>query len=407
MPAVRYTIGMNRTYVMPELTIRPIRPNEYDDAAQLVARAFSQGDPHRYDRLLHHWRAHLPYQPHINQAEFRAGFLEGRLVALVRVEQHILHYGRAALRVAGIGDVCTDEAYRGRGYSAALMRDALAFIAEQGAHLALLYNRNHYYQQYGFTPIFPDYALEFKAEDASRLEETLSVRPAEIDDLPAMAELYDAHWSSRLSFRRSSALWRWRLAASDPPPLVVEEAGRVRGYWWRSWRHNQTEVVADTLAATRSLIAFAGRVQAREANRIVRWLVPPDDALVAHAQVLLPVQVSAMYRPDGGWMGRLIDMAALVRTLLPELRAQARVTHPDYASDNLVINVQPDVVEVGWRHRPEQIARLYHRDFLQIVFGSLRPSALTVRGVLSPAHSALLERLFPPRMAALAPWDWF
>lgn len=174
----------------PELMVRPLQAAEVNSAADLVARVFSRGDARRYERLLHERLAHLPHKPGFHPEDYQGGFVEGKLVSLARVEQHTLYYGLERLKVAGIGDVCTDSAYRHRGYSGVIVRNTIASVAGQGAHLALLYDRSNYYQRYGFTTVWPDYNLQFTAQELSHQPMPLALRPATPHDAPALAALY-------------------------------------------------------------------------------------------------------------------------------------------------------------------------------------------------------------------------
>jgi hypothetical protein len=135
----------------------------------------------------------------------------------------------------------------------------------------------------------------------------------------------------------------------------------------------------------------------------------PDDALINIASQALTVTVSARYRPDAGWMARLIDAQGLVEALLPEIVAQARTVMPELEARDLIFRCQPDRVEIGLGGRKSTHSHLNHQDFIQVMFGSLHPSALAMRAQssLHPDAVRLLEALFPPRVAALAGWDWF
>ncbi len=390
----------------PELLVRPLQAAEIGMAADLVARVFSRGDARRYERLLHMRLAHLPRKPGFHPEDYHGGFVEGKLVSLARVEQHTLYYGLARLKVAGIGDVCTDNAYRHRGYSGVIVRDTIASVAGQGAHLALLYDRSNYYQRYGFMTVWPDYYLQFTAQELQSQSIPLTVRPAQPEDAPALAALYDRHWQGRLAFRRGLELWQWRLAATDSPPIVVLDSGFLVGYLWHNEELNVAEVVADTPAATLTLMIYAAR-QAETPQHTLRWSVPPDDAIAAFAGMFATVMLSATYRPHSGWMARLIQPAELLATLLPEIIAQAKSLDSTLDSHRLLLDVQPDEVIIGMKNQPETAVRLSHRDFMQVVFGSLRPAVLALRAQLSLDQVRFLELLFPSRMAALAVWDWF
>lgn len=388
----------------PELVVRPLQASEVGSAAELVARVFSRGDARRYERLLHDRLTYLPHKPGFHPEDYQGGFIEGRLVSLARVEQHTLYYGLARLKVAGIGDVCTDSAYRHRGYSGAVIRGTIASVAGQGAHLALLRDRSNFYQRYGFTPVWPDYSLQFTANDLLAQTTPLVLRPAQQEDAPALMALYEKHWQGRLAFRRSLELWQWRLAAMLPVVAVVD--GKLVGYLWHHTDLNAAEVVADTPDATLALMIYAARC-AENPDEIIRWSIPPDDAIAAYAGMFATVVLTATYRPDSGWMARMIQPAEIVTALLPEIIAQAKMIDPSLESHRLTLEVQPDEVLIGLKQRPETFCHLSHRDFMQVLFGSLRPAVLALRARLSAPQIHLLETLFPPRMAALAVWDWF
>jgi hypothetical protein len=137
------------------------------------------------------------------------------------------------------------------------------------------------------------------------------------------------------------------------------------------------------------------------------WALPPDDFLIPHAQQMLPVTLSVQYSPNGGWMARLLDTANLLKTLLPEITAQVSSVDPTFTPEDLILRVESDGVDIGLRAQPEMRCRLSLRDFIQVLFGSLSPALLGIRQGLPAAQVDLLEALFPPRIAALAPWDWF
>jgi hypothetical protein len=139
----------------------------------------------------------------------------------------------------------------------------------------------------------------------------------------------------------------------------------------------------------------------------VIWSVPPDDVIIPYAQQLVATTLSAHYAPSGSWMGRLVDPSALVQTLLPEILSQARASIVRFDARDLMLKVEPDGVHIGMSRDPDSFCHLSLRDFMQILFGALRPAMLAVRQPLTRQSLMLLENLFPARIAALAAWDWF
>jgi predicted N-acetyltransferase YhbS len=373
--------------------VRAMKPDEMEAVGEGCLRAYGSHFDWRT------WAARYPHRPGYTPAMHRVGVLSGRIIAHAVVESAVLRYGGARLRVAGIGKVYTDDAYRGKGYAAAVLRDALTYAIERRAHLALLNGIRGYYTRFGFYPVFPRYFAAFNAQEAAGLQSPLTLRPARPDEIPILAALFERHCGGRVTFLRPPDTWVWRVLRGDNGYqvwVVAEDDSPPQGYFaGGSLAGEYIEVVADT-------------AQALEAGRdLVRWLLPPDDALIAFAQGALPITLSAEYEPDGGWMARLIDVQGVVDALLPELVAQGRVIMPEITSDALSIAPTARGVEIALRGQPQTRAVLSQRDFIQLLFGSLNAAALGLRDGLSSESIRLLQALFPQRVAALGGWDWF
>jgi predicted N-acetyltransferase YhbS len=396
----------------PDFIVRAATPENYSQAGELVANAFSRGNPRAYERSLHNWLVTRPLEPGFDYDLHRLGLKDGQVVAHVGIKPATLHYGSARLHVGGVAAVCTHPDYRKQGYSSSVLQDALAFMTEQGAHLALLNGISNYYDRFGFSPVWPDYYLETDSATAAALEAPLKLRDVRPADIPAMAALYQKHWDGRVTFNRDPRLWAWRAASGARPYQQVVDDGRggVCGY---IAGHDLTdeliETLADTPEAALTILKAGGQARQHMGAKTLRWIVPPDDALVSFARQYLTVTVSARYLPNGGWMARLIDARGLVNTLLPEIVAQAASSDPTFDADALSVDPGGGGVQISLRKQPATLCNLNYYDFIQVVFGSLRPAALAVRpySQLQPQGRQLLELLFPPRMAVLGCWDWF
>ncbi len=395
---------------MKPIALRPIYQEEREAAANLVASTFADGDAARYNAIYHNYATLRPQRYGASTAQEWAAFADGQMVAFMNVDPYFLHYGRAVLRVAGIGAVCTHPNHRRKGYAATLMREVLAYATEEGSHLALLDGIPNYYDRFGFMPVWPKYYFGVPAAEAAALPQPLRIRPAEMNDVAEISQLYEQQWNGRVAFLRSEERWRWSIRVFPERTHVVEQAdGTLAGYinLRELSERGLVEVVAASREAVQTLLAFGGQRWLEAGYEQMSWLVPPDDFLIPHAQQLLPVTLSVQYHPNGGWMARLLETNALLRTLLPEITAQVRSTQPDFTPEQLILRVESNGVDLGFRQFPESHCRLSLRDFIQVLFGSLTPAMLGVRQRLSPAQIHLLEALFPPRMATLGAWDWF
>lgn len=395
---------------MNSFVVRPIRADEIDQIAAGIARNLAP-DPTVAGWLREEWPRRIIARPGFKFVNCRAGIFHGRIVSHAMIEPYTLRYGKARLRVAGISRVYTEEGYRGRGFAAAVLRDALAYAVEQGAHLALLHGHRGYYDRFGFSPVWPRYFAEFDSAEVAALECPLVLRPARPDDAPQMAAMYERYWSGRVTFTRSPEIWAWRVRAGDDgraAMVVVSEDDEVQGYIAaRTPTDWQTEVVAETPNAALTLLANGGQWHLRAEVARIRWTMPPDDPLIAFAQQRIPVQLSAEFLPDGGWMARLIDAPGMIATLRDEIYTQARMTLPRLRPDDLLLESEAEGIQVGLRPSPSTHALLSQRDFVQVLFGSISPASLGLRSGLHLDSVQVLQAFFPPRVAALAAWDWF
>lgn len=392
---------------MSEFVIRSSNVETFQAAGHLVADVFSGDNPRIYERILHDWIANLPAKPNFGYDLCRVGVVNGEVVSQVLIEKNTLYYGNAKLKVAMISKVVTRPEHRHQGYSSALVADSLATVAEQGAHLSILNDLGSFYHHFGFGTVLPDTVLEIDSTEAMQMPRTLKIRTAKIDDLPAMMRLYQRHWHGRVTFRRSSDWWHWKFNASIDPVLVaVTQANQVQGYLWRENTGNQLEIICDTLPATMSLLSFLGTRMQKIDEPLIQLLIPPDDAILSFVRQMMTVNVRAIYHYNSGWMARIIDSTALLKALLPEIANHARMLIPDFDSNQLYLTSEADAVTLGIHNQPQYTLQLSHRDFIQVMFGSMRPISLAIRDHLPMEMVQLLEILFPPRIAAIAPLNW-
>lgn len=393
---------------MSEFVVRAADEDSFNQAGILVAQIFSHDNPRAYERILHDWVANLAQKPRFHISQCRVGMLADEVVSQVLIEKDTLYYGGAQVRVAGISRVCTQSEYRHQGYSSTIMLDALATIAEQGAHLALLNDLSGYYHNFGFSPVLPDTYMEVDSLTASQLPQTMKIRSARPNDLGQIAHIYERHWSGRVSFQRTPEWWIWQFKSSiDPVLVVVNHADLVQGYLWRDNSGEYLELVTDSLPATMSFLSFLGKRLEKIEEPLISLYIPPDDTILSFVRQMMSVNVRAVYKFNRGWMARIIDSTGLLNAILPEITAHAKTFFPNFDPTQLYLTVESDAVTIGLHNTPESRLHLTHRDFVQVMFGSLRPSTLALRDQLPLDAVHLLELLFPPRIAAIAPLNWF
>lgn len=406
--------------------MRGATPAERAPIADLYATCFS--GPHRpYERMHALQTRHAPARPGFRDENARVAVLDGRIVSHVQVIPYTMHYGQATLTVGGVGNVCTHPDHRGRGYSAAVMRDAIAYMRAIGCDISLLNGIAGYYPQFGYANVWPYHNLDVNPRDLAGLTTTLTVRDLSRDDIPAMLALYEQAWRGRPGARcRDSAYLAWALDWFDTPKVAAVDAeDRLRGYMVDFWVPGAIcEVVAEDADTTAALLlASAASVEAAygdgDDTQPFRWFIPPDATAARHARRLCTVEIIARVRRDGGWMGRIIDLHSTIEKLLPELEARVQGSPCVGWEGRLLIETDLGAVTLAFSRgalaldrgnaRPSATARLSQRDLAQLMFAFLTPAevAAQVGAFIDAPALRLLEALFPPRVCDIAGLDWF
>ena len=188
--------------MMSELVVREVQSDEVAHAASLVADVLAGDDRQRNQGIYEQYAKQFPERPDTIDNCYRAVFHKKQIISLAHIYDFFLRYGRAVLKVVGIGMLCTHPDYRNRGYATAVLKDTLTFAAEQGAHLVLLDSKiPGYFQQFGFSPILAKYSLQAPSAEAARLGQPLQLRIATPADSGVMAQLYNHYRGMRVTSR--------------------------------------------------------------------------------------------------------------------------------------------------------------------------------------------------------------
>jgi predicted N-acetyltransferase YhbS len=384
---------------MADYIIRQVEnATEYAEAGRLFASVFARGSRQIYARL----RASFENQqrrPDFTYDKHHILIADHQVVSHVEIGEYTLLVAGVPLKVAGVGQVCTALPYQGMGLNARLFRACMDAIRQSGAPLALLDGIPDYYHRFGFSPVIPGYLIEIPVEQAVRLDQPLSLRPPQPDDLPALQTLYDQHWLARRpTLTRSPAYWRWRWF--DHPPdfaqVVIDDGGQVRGYVaGRGPVAPVTEIVAADAQAAQTILADAAARYQSRCETAICWRIPPDDAFVAYVRGLVDVRVCTEYLRGGGWMGHIVDADTLLAALLPGWCDRAGVALDAAASG--------EGIRILARQDGAPAFTLSACDFLQVLTGMQNPA---LPG-LPPQAAALLRALAPDSPAMIAPLDWF
>ena len=373
---------------MPTFTVKAVENDaELFAAHELVSLAFHGGvDTEGIIASMAYWKQ----RPAFQYDQHRIGVLDGKVVANVIAVPYTLRYGEAELTFGGIGAVCTHPDHRMKGYAAAVMRDAVAYMQARGDHFSLLNTGEvNFYPKFGYHTLWSDGTLEIETAAAAQLSSPFKVRAAVEADVPQMAALFDRVMARRVTMPRSRDIWQWRMSdTSDQHCRVAEDqSGQIAGYLVGFYGNHLIELVADSDEAVAALLADSAQIFQHGGPEKLSILVLPNEHLLHRIRRMVACEMMMEFVPGANWMARIIDAIGFREAVLPEIMRNGR---------ELSLDIQPDSVQLGQ-------VQLDHGTFLQVLFGILPPAVLPIQ----PDAVQLLERLFPRRDFVIEPWDWF
>ncbi len=307
-------------------------------------------------------------------------------------------FGGRRVPMVGVGGVGVAPARRGQGTATRLMRMGLRELRGQGVPLVTLYpSTQPLYRRVGFEQAGSRFEIRVQVSGLDFQERTLSLRPVQASDMPALQEVYRRHAQRQQGWiDRTPYTWN-RLThprGETAYGYLVEGSAGVEGYLYLTRRAernliqelNLTDLVALTPAAGRRLLSFIGdhRSLAREAV----WRGGPVDPLLLLLREQT-YQVKLLYY----WMLRVLDVpAALQARGYPAGLSGA--LHLEVDDDlfpenrgRFVLEVENGEAEV--RAGGDGDMKLHVRALAPLYSGFLSPQALQFAGALEADEVSL------------------
>lgn len=318
------TITSSPDFVIRSLTTAPELETFYGFNAQVFR-------PHQDPILVAtRRRRFISEAPDFHPEQVRGAFLGSTYLGGYRIPAFTMQMGPARIPICGIGAVATHPAYRQQGIARALMRDAIAYAAERHAALLLLDGIANFYAQFGYVNVLDPvvHAVEVR-EIRARAESLYTVRPATLDDAPALLALHEHHYgyypgAFARGLEQQAHLLRHRLVfAEEPPVLVLTPDGEPRGYLipfqGRAPAYQVLEVAADDWPAALALLQYHVHLveRAPDPPTEVLWPLPPTSSTLYLLADHLAVRSETHREVNGGWMARPAHLPTLVQSLVP------------------------------------------------------------------------------------------
>ena len=403
------------------MEIRAAQASERDEIVDLISAVFVEKCRPRY--------AAQHYQDSTYQLDqSRVCVVDGKIVSYVRVSDRPIYIGGSVVRLGGIGMVVTSPEYRRRGYASALLRDAIAYMEEQGYDLSLLFTTiQPFYMSFGWAS-FPQTTFELELHGKKTFAPSgWSSRPFDLEkDLTQISEIYDEHNKGRTgTILRSEELWRdgYSHQVGMLPSLVVEKDGRIGAYANLAFSDDSQNI--DAYLATYypnlrevgyrsghpdSLLALCHSILEQAYEKGVESI---SGRLTRHHPMTLLLSEESgsplSFSIEERGMYRVISLHSLFQKLLPEFEARLENTAMTEGSGSFcfvlenqtcTLNVNQGTVTVAAAVSGGTKVGLDTYRFLKVLFGDATFGQLDelnrIRGVnLQPDEIAILSALFP------------
>ena len=403
------------------MEIRAAKADERDEIVDLISAVFVEKCRPRY--------ASQHYQDSSYELDqSRVCVVDGKIVSYVRVSNRSMYIGEAVVKLGGIGMVVTLEEYRRRGYSSALLRDAIAYMEAQSYDLSLLFTTiQPFYMPLGWAS-FPQTTFELELHDKKTFAPSgWKSRPFDLErDLTQISQIYDEHNKGHTgTVLRPEKLWRdgYSQQVGMLPSLVVEKDGQIGAYanlafpdddqgidgYLAAYYPNLREVGCRNEASD-SLLALCHAILEAAYERGVESI---SGRLTRHHPMTLllseesgsPLSFSIHER----MMYRVISLERLFQKLTPKFETELENTgmtdrsgsfHFTVRGQGCTLNVNRGKVTVVANDSGRTKIALDTYYFLKVLFGDATFGQLDklnrIKGInLQPDKMALLSTLFP------------
>ena len=321
------------------MQVRPARPSEYDEVVALVRDAFPPDDP-AADIVI----AAVQHDGRFSAELLRVAVDGGRIVGVVNMIDRQIRFGAAEVRCAIVAPVAVAAPHRGSGIGSAVMRDCLEWARRSDFELSMLWGHTWLYPRYGYGPGIKSYSVRLAATAPAFDAAAYALRPYTAADVPALHAVYHAETAgTTLAELRSAEPWEWR--PRDPHTLAevaIDPAGAVRGYFRATPGASALEVGELYALDAGAAEALHDRLLHLAKEQAVAEIVVTATPENRWSRIAFAQGAQLCVGSGGGHgMVRVLDCAAFLRALQPEL--ERRIRHSEYAAGRAALQLETPV----------------------------------------------------------------
>ncbi len=289
-------------------------------------------------------------------------FYKDEPVSRLWVHDLNVKFGKAIVRMGGIGGVWTEEAYRKRGFARRLLETANDYMRDEGFDIASLFGISDFYERWGYVPAAPEYSLKVQVDNLKGAELKHRVMDFCEEHRLDVLRIYEQNNLHRIcSVVRNPESWTGFVRGTDwfveaDVKVFVNELGEVVGYVSLDKVAERTavaEVGFTTPKVFESIVAFLAQRASEHGHDEITLLLPPDHGFAIYLRRYGCVATQEFHR-SGGFMARIINLESLMAKLSAELSCRV-AKEPWLSGCEKDFAIVTDIGEVLVRVRSGQV----------------------------------------------------
>ena len=385
------------------------RSPDKDDHAEmiysLVAMHFGEG----IDRACRNGRI---ANSHLDWNLSQIALMGDKLVGYWGAYDIQMRIGSARVRTAGINLPVTHPDYRGRGLMPEMISRSMKIAREDGYGLSVINKTHAYFFRFGYVLAWPETNFTVKTEDLPEGSPCLHVEEVNAYDLMSrddLATIYNRDNETvtgtavRPTYLRSKHLSR----ESEPGYLFTDEHHKPAGYLFDGPpKPGQMYCHSDSAGDVEERLRILRTLAERHGHKKVNFHRLPYTSDLAVRLRTLNCEVKVLYRNDGGYVIRVVDLATTLQGILGELSRRLKKSHLARWRGELLVRMEDqeailaiDRTDVRvtadgtpTRHRVEG-----DQHIAQLLIGTYAPRETVLASGISLSGDAgdLVEVLFP------------
>ena len=272
----------------------------------------------------------------------------GEAVATLSLMPLTWRYGSVSLPVAELGFVATRPSYRQQGLQRALSAAFDRIALANGYPLAAIEGIPFFYRQFGYEYALPlfDSLFNWQLDQIpTGASAGLSIRPAELADVPALTEFYHQHTAPlTITTERSEAMWRYLVRAPEETFFrmqlyMQEQDGQIIGYLGLApsgWANRLTviELSADRQDCILAALRFAGEQAQAGQYEAVGLQLPAN-----HPACVLSRYRGIKEERPYGWQIKVLDTIRFLEIVAPTLDERLAASPLRGITEELIVNL--------------------------------------------------------------------